>query len=209
MSKILDTAQIRTKIGGIKQSASNLRKNVHETAVAVVGHALRHGTSPLATLLVQASSGANQRALVAWLEKAGPFAYDKGAQEFHFSKARAKALRTEQNIADQDDVAGIETYMDELYAGAQWWEAKPAKPVEDNDAPLNVETEARDWLRKLGKRVKTTERDLENLELLTYLEAALAKYVSDMALIEAQRTARQAEPQVMQADVDVDTTVEA
>lgn len=214
MAHILDTAQINTKIGGIKQSAANLRKNVHEAGCAIVAHAMRHGTSPLATKLYVSMGGGNQKALAAWLEQHGPFAFDRGASEFSFSKKRAKDLRAQHGIPEgQGDDAreAIERMLDTLYQGPQWWEAKAKAVKADAPDEFKVEDEVREYLGKLTKRIKNLAgaADVIDGELVQYLNAALAKYVADRALIEAQRTARQAEPQTMQADVDVDTTIEA
>ncbi len=188
MSKILDTAAVNAKINGIKQSAANIRENVHVALVAIVGHALKYGSSPLGTRLIAVTGGVNQTAIAAWLEKNGPFVVDRQAREVVF----AKKVRAEKYKAYQND-EDIEAYLDELDDGERWYETSAAQKIGPAQA-FDIEAALKALVKKGKKKAADTDGPgVVGEGLLSYLEGAVAKFHSDMALAEAQRQAAEKE----------------
>lgn len=190
--KLIDSTQIRVKIGNIKRSQASARENVHEAACFVIGHALAHGTSPFATLLVSAMSTQADRKLVAqWLEACGPFVPD--GDDVVFSKK--KRASDKGLFADVKTPEDIEAYLDTLNEDSmpQWWEAKLGGKKKNPAAKDAVEL-----AQKLIKSLKRAHSDddtppVDNIGLLSYLEGAIARYTSDMALAKIQEEAQAAE----------------
>jgi hypothetical protein len=201
--KINDTGRIRTQINGVRQSMANVRQNVHAALCQVVGHALLHGASPLATLLLTNTKGANQGGIISWLELHGPFAVDRQAGDANFAKGKRKTIEAENKIPSGDNtperIKAVEKYVDGLNESAQWWETS-TRAKKDAPDTLNVAADVIKFLDAFDKRVKKAKLDDVSVvdgELLRYLRQAVATYTADQAIIAAEMAARASQPQQM------------
>ena len=186
--RINDTARIRVQINGVRQSMANVRANVHAALCQVIGHAMLHGASPLGTLLLTNTKGANQAGIIAWLEQHGPFAVDRGAGDANFSKNRRKAIEAEFDIPSGDNTAervdAVERYIEQLNEAEQWWEAaqKRQKTEADTYSAIDDARKMVETLAKRVKRAKADDKDVDGADVVRFLQDALAKFTAEAAL---------------------------
>lgn len=183
MSKILETSAVRTKIGNVGRSEASRRQNIQEVCIAICGHALKYGSSPLGTLLLAKLNPVDKKAVGAWLNQHGPFVIE-GGTDVVFSKKIRKERFGNMNSEEQ-----YEEYVDTLESDETplWYEARKAKAASDKTK------DADELFTKLVKSLKkahaSDETPVENVGLLSYIEGAIARYHSDMALAAAQAKA--------------------
>lgn len=179
---------------------------MHEACLQVIGHALMHGSSPLGTLLVMKMATAPDRKAVAkWLEAYGPFVLD-GDDVIFSKKKRASEKSLFADVRTPDEVEG---FLDNLNEDGvpQWWEAKltTARPKLDKDAC----EELAKLIKSLKKRDADEDTPVANIDVLAYVEGAIARYHSAVALANAQAEARAKEAAAKEAEAANEPVQEA
>lgn len=150
---MLEKDKIVKLIGSIGTRSANLKKDIQEAAVSVVGHALLHGDVTLASRLVEAcGSGARRDSLVKWLEIHGPFAYDKKKKTFsHMKRPELKWSETyEQRLellpwdeAKKETIASVYDQLEQINKLMAVMQAKAKKHEKmEHDYVLGFLTEA-------------------------------------------------------------------
>lgn len=83
---MLDNKAISKKIGGIKTSMKNTRKNVQEVLVNVAGHAYENGRVTDFNALLSASTGLSHSKIIRWVHEYGFARWNEAKQSFTVNK---------------------------------------------------------------------------------------------------------------------------
>jgi hypothetical protein len=159
----MDKKLIQARIGRIGKAIATLTKDVQETAVEIVFHALDHGDVTLADELISAlGKVARRQSLLAWFEKNGPFVFQRMGKKFALDKERAKAMR-------KDDV-------DELRASLMALLWQDALPEPELVSTLDCSDAVDKFLKRLHKQVQEGTMEIRNRDLLDRLEQVTAEW---------------------------------
>lgn len=91
MATLLKTSEITSKISGIKRTTKALRANIQTVLVNSAAHVYEHGDVTLYAKLFDATSGANRKLLVKWIEAYGFARIQKDGTFKKNKKATAEA----------------------------------------------------------------------------------------------------------------------
>jgi hypothetical protein len=167
--------QVAAKI--TKIDAKKLRADVQGAVVGVIGHAMAHGSSPLVDVLMARMDGVPMLKRLAplvakFLLKHGPFVHAKDTG-WQFSKAKRAAIEE---------------------AGYDFAAFESECPMWDDASDDAKKSATFDLMKELERVIakgakKSTEGECVTAELLPYLVACKAKFVSDAALTKAKAEA--------------------
>lgn len=103
---MLTQKQLAPKIAGVRRTTKAMRANIQEILVHAAGIAYQHGNVTSFTKLIEATRGADQKAIMRWIRDNGfaTFNTDKGVYNLN------KTMQKREDFADGDAVvAYLET----------------------------------------------------------------------------------------------------
>ena len=169
---MLNVIEISQKITGVKASVKTMRGNVQTILVNIAGHAYEHGDVTLASKLLDATAGANQKAIVQFLTT------------YAFTNVKPDGTVTLNKKARKEaDFADGAAVVEALAAdAAEWWTLKPAgKTNNDLEIPKKIDA--------ITKAIQEGEKNIkgEMAAIRESYNAMIAAY--EAALVEANRKA--------------------
>lgn len=172
-----------------KIDSKKLRADVQDACVRVVGHAMLHGSSPLAqTLADRMDMNPVLRKLspmvTAWLVKEGPFVYAK-ATGWQFSKAKAAKLNED----------GFD--YDEFVASCTQWDEQDK--VAPKAVPFDCFKEVEKLVAKAAK--KAEQGQCLSADMIEFLRAAMGSYSGRKAVADAAASSELTVAQRMAAEI--------
>jgi len=158
---MLDNKAINKKIGGIKTSMKNTRKNVQEVLVNVSGHAYENGDVTGFDRLLAVSTGLSKSQIIRWVTEYGFARYNEAKKSFVVNKK----MRNETHFGDgantKESGVAVVNYLTET---AVDWYTMTGDVVKE-DKPLDI-TQSLVALRKridkaIEKGVEIKSEDFE------------------------------------------------
>jgi len=149
---MLDRKAIKTKIGGIKKSVANTRKNVQEVLVSIAGHAYENGRVTDYDALLAVSTGLSKSKIVRWVHEYGFARFNEKTQTFKVNtKMKNETIFGDGANTKESGVAVVKYLTDE---SVDWYSMNGNASTEDK--PLDI-TQS---LVALRKRIdKATEKE--------------------------------------------------
>lgn len=169
---MLTIKQINAKIGSIRKSTEAIRRNVHEVLCSAAGHAFEHGDVTSFTRLIDATKGANQKLIMAWVRKNGFAVWNEEKNAYVVNASARKE-------ADFEDGTACAIH---LFANVPaWYEAAPSA----SDIAKLLDPAAR--IEALAKQVEKADDIAINLRAMEdaiqhLAEAIKAKRAIKLAL---------------------------
>jgi hypothetical protein len=149
----MDIKTIDKKIKSIKTRGKNIDKDIHETGVAIMQHAMAHGDYSAANRLVDAlPKSGRTKAFIKWFSDHTPYNWNE--QEKTFKLPKNKDKRRQFMIAEAEAVP--------------FWEYTVEKEPEALDIDKIIAS-----LFKRVEKAKNDGREVKNVETLVKIAAAL------------------------------------
>ena len=135
---MLSIKEINSKIAGIKRSTAAVRNNIHEVLCSAAGHAYEHGDVTSFTKLLAATSGVNQKRIMAWVRANGFATWNAEKDCYVINKSARKD-------ADFEDGTACAIH---LFANVPAWYESVEKPSD-----INRELDALARIQSLRKQI--------------------------------------------------------
>lgn len=160
-------SEMLASIATIKASQATLNELIQEVAIGCIGHAMMYGDVTLGDRLLDATKGSDRKALVQYLKEFGPFKVDAETGTFKLNRK----FREEHEF---DEVA--------LTDGVKWYSFAPdtKKVMASFDVGKRIVS-----VIKTAQAKAAEGAEVDNLDLIEYVSAAIKKYNGDVA--EAKR----------------------
>ena len=149
----MDIKQIDSKIKSIKTRGKNIDKDIHETGVAIMRHAMAHGDYSAANRLVDAMpKSARTKAFIKWFSDHTPYNWTEKEKCFKLPKDASKRRQ----------------FMIDEAKAVPFWEYTVEKEPEALDIDKAIAS-----LFKRYEKAKKEGREIQNVETLVKVAAAL------------------------------------
>jgi hypothetical protein len=149
----MDIKTIDKKIKSIKTRGKNIDKDIHETGVAIMQHAMAHGDYSAANRLVDAlPKSGRTKAFIKWFSDHTPYNWNEQEKTFKLPKNKDKRRQ----------------FMIEEAEAVPFWEYTVEKEPEALDINKIIAS-----LFKRVEKAKNDGREVKNVETLVKIAAAL------------------------------------
>jgi hypothetical protein len=172
---MLTVKQLNTKIAGVRKSTKAMRANIQEILVHAAGNAFQSGDVTAFDKLIDATRGADQKAIMKWVREFGFAVYNTDKNCYNVNKSMRKSA----------DFVDGEAVVEYLGTQATWYELQST--VSQNAKELDVTKRLQSLLkatRETGTIVKVdfkaarelmdalhhelAEQDRKNQEAIAY-----------------------------------------
>lgn len=160
---LIDSGKLAVLIGRIGKHCAAYKAMVQTAAIQCIGYAIVHGNVMPARRLLDAVSKHHTRALTAFFEVNGNFAYDKVAKELVFKKVYAPEFFGDVLVST-------------LAKGKNW---ECFAPKVEPKSMYDVEEAFDKFIKSFDNAVKAG-KEIEHAELIDFVTEAKAKYSGAM-----------------------------
>jgi len=123
---MLTTKQLNPKIAGVRKSTKAMRANIQEILVHAAGNAFQDGDVTAFDKLIDATRGADQKAIMKWVREFGFAVYNTDKNRYNVNKSMRKSA----------DFVDGEAVVEYLGTQATWYELQST--VSQNAKELDV-----------------------------------------------------------------------
>ena len=150
---MLNAKELNQKIAGIRRSSDAIRRNIHEVLCNAAGHAYEHGDVTFFTKLIEATTGVNQKRVMAWIRDNGFATWNKEKNGYTVNKSARKD-------ADFEDGHAVAMY---LFTEVPAWYVDAEKPS-DIARELDAVQRIKSLRSQIAKGDKVVKVDFKALQ---------------------------------------------